>query len=108
MAANNVAHPAGPPAVAAAPPPITVMGHDEKKHWSKALAQILRHGPGKDATPPRSLPLATLVRIVRSSGRFGQFSETKLWQTLEGNGRFSTTWTTDAVTGWSMQYVTAL
>ncbi len=85
------------------------MTHDESKHWSKALSQVLRHGPGKNTTPvPRTLPIETLLQVIRVSNRFGVIDEAKIREVVATNHRFIFAWTTCPNTGWVYAAVTAV
>ncbi len=76
------------------------LSHDERKHWSKAMAASLRYGPGTSTIPPRTMPIQKLVTTLRTSRRFGQISEAKVHATLQGNHRFQIITIQDPVTSW--------
>jgi len=98
----------------AAAPVSTVFGdfpalsNDESKHWSKALAKILRHGQGQTAIPPNQLPVATLVQDMHASSRYGGVTAAKLYVAAHQNRRFQCGEIVDPVTNSRERYIKAV
>ncbi len=95
------------PAVTA---PVTAnqMSYPERKHWSKALAKLLRHQIGNSSNPPRSATLAQILQMVHASHQYGNFTEAKFWEAIQGNHRFTAVQTTADDSGWWQWLVRAL
>jgi hypothetical protein len=88
---------------------LVAMNHDESKHWSKAMAQILRYGIGQHSTPVRrTASIDAILGVVHSSTRFGVLTREKLEAIVRSNHRFVFSSITCSQTGWIDQAVTAV
>jgi len=80
----------------------------ENKYWGKALCYILRHRVNYDP-----MPKATLIHMVRSSHRYGAFTEEKFERIfaqdqLAGNAsRYVKSWMRDPGSGWWTELINA-
>jgi hypothetical protein len=83
--------------------PGQVMGHDERKHWSKACAALLRH----NTMPPNEREFENVVSSLRSSRRFGPPTSAKIWEAVQGNHRFATR-SVQQDEGWTQWYLRAV
>ncbi len=84
------------------------MSYPERKHWSKALAKLLRHQIGNSSNPPRSASLAQILQMVHASHQYGNFTEPKFWEAIQGNHRFLAVQTAADDSGWWQWQVRAL
>jgi hypothetical protein len=89
-----------------APTAIIAMTHAEAKHWSKAMAAVLRHGAG--SLTNRELPLETLVVMLHTGHTYGPPTAAKLRQVAMTNHRFILVDVQDAASGWWSVNVRAL
>ena len=107
--AATVAHAVPLQVVVAQVNSLVSMSHIENKHWSKALAQILRYGIGQHSTPvPRTASIDAILGTARSSQRYGVLTRDKLEDLVRTNHRFVFSSVTCSQTGWIDQAVTAL
>ena len=89
-----------------APTATIAMTHAESKHWSKAMAAVLRHGAGRLTN--RELPLDTPVMMLHIGHTYGPPRADKLRQVAMTNHRFILVDVQDATSGWWSVNVRAL
>ncbi len=108
--AASAAAPAVPlQAVVAQVNALAAMHHDEMKHWSKAMAQVLRYGIGQHSTPVRrTASIDAILGVVHHSTRYGILDRAKLEAIVRSNHRFVFSSITCSQTGWIDQAVTAV
>jgi RNA:NAD 2'-phosphotransferase (TPT1/KptA family) len=79
------------------------MSHAEQKHWSKAMAAVLRH----ETPPPHERTLQELMQVMRSSHRYGFVTATKVYAVATHGHRFVLRHVTEP-NGWVQWYVRAV
>ena len=83
------------------------LGREEEKHWSKAMAAVLRYSDVARSAN-RTMEVQVLLATVRTSRRYGSLSyEVASWIVMRSN-RFTHYWETDPTTGWAAEKMHAI
>ena len=83
------------------------LSRHEKKHWSKAIAAILRYEDGLHSIPPHTLPFWWIIAVSHESAIYGKLDLEKLHGTISRNHRFRYV-TVTSPSGWWEHSVQAI
>ncbi len=84
--------------------PVPPMSYEVRKHFSKALSQVLRH----QTAPPHSRPAAAILSMIRPQYRGFTLTHAALLEVASDTWRFSITQDIDPASGEVTQHIRAL